>query len=130
LNDACQVEVVEAQAGMKIAKGIVYVGSGGKHLNLVKNSNGEVLIRLATKPDHLFIPSVSVMMQSVLNVYGRRTVGVIMTGMGNDGADTMVSIKEAGGITIAESEDSAIVWGMPGEAVKRGGADIVVPIWI
>jgi two-component system chemotaxis response regulator CheB len=129
LNDACQLEVVEAQAGMKVEKGVLYVGSGGRHLNLVKTSTGDVMIRLASKPDHLFIPSVSVMMESVLSVYGGRTVGVIMTGMGNDGADAMVNIRKAGGITIAESEESAIVFGMPGETVKRGGAEIVVPIW-
>lgn len=129
LNEACQIEVVEAQAGMKVQKGVLYVGSGGRHLNLVKSSAGGVLIRLSSKPDHLFMPSVSVMMDSVLSVYGSRTVGVIMTGMGNDGADSMVKIREAGGITIAESEESAIVYGMPGETVKRGGAEIVVPIW-
>lgn len=129
LNDNCRLEVVEAQAGMKIEKGIVYVGSGGRHLNLAKNSSGDVLIRLPSKPEHLFIPSVSVMMHSVLQVYGSQTVGVIMTGMGNDGADAMLEIRQAGGITIAEAEESAIVFGMPGEAIKKGGAEIVVPIW-
>jgi two-component system chemotaxis response regulator CheB len=129
LNESCRLEVVEAQAGMKVEPGILYVGSGGRHLNLVKNSGGDVLIRLSSKPDHLFIPSVSVMMDSVLKVYGSRTVGVIMTGMGNDGADSMVSIRKAGGMTIAESEESAIVFGMPGETIKRGGAEIVAPIW-
>jgi len=129
LNESCQLEVVEAQAGMKAEKGILYVGSGGRHLNLVKSSGGDVLIRLSSKPDHLFIPSVSVMMDSVLKIYGSRTVGVIMTGMGNDGADSMVNIRRAGGITIAESEESAIVFGMPGEAIKHGGAEIVAPIW-
>ncbi len=129
LNDACQLEVVEAQAGMKVEKGVLYVGSGGRHLNLIKTATGDVMIRLSSKPDHLFIPSVSIMMEAVLSVYGARTVGVIMTGMGNDGADAMVNIRKAGGITIAESEESAIVFGMPGETIKRGGADIVVPIW-
>lgn len=129
LNDSCPIEVVEAEAGMKIRSGVVYVGAGGRHLNLVKNSAGDVIIRLPSKPDHLFIPSVSVMMKSVLNIYGNLTVGVLMTGMGSDGADTMVEIKKAGGITIAESEETAIVFGMPGEAIKRGGADIVVPIF-
>lgn len=129
LNDNCRLEVVEAQAGMKIEKGIVYVGAGGRHLNLAQSSNGDVLIRLPSKPDHLFIPSVSVMMQSVLQVYGDRTIGVIMTGMGSDGADSMLKIRQAGGTTIAESEETAIVFGMPGETVKLGGAEIVVPIW-
>jgi len=129
LNSNCQLEVVEAQAGMKIEKGIIYVGSGGRHLNLAKNSAGDVLLRLPSKPDHLFIPSVSVMMHSVVQIYGAQTVGVIMTGMGNDGADTMLEIRQAGGMTIAESEESAIVFGMPGEAIKRGGAQVVAPIW-
>lgn len=129
LNDNCSLEVVEVQPGMKVQKGIVYVGSGGRHLNLAQNAAGDVLIRLPSKPDHLFIPSVSVMMHSVLQVYGSKTVGVIMTGMGNDGADTMLEIRNGGGITIAESEESAIVFGMPGEAVKLGGAEIVTPIW-
>ncbi len=129
LNAACQLEVVEAQAGMKVEKGVLYVGGGGRHLNLVQTTTGDVMIRLGSKPDHLFMPSVSVMMESVLKVYGERTIGVIMTGMGTDGADAMVNIRKAGGITIAESEESAIVNGMPGETVKRGGAEIVVPIW-
>lgn len=129
LNSNCALEVVEAKAGMKVEKGIIYVGSGGRHLNLAKNSAGEVLLRLPSKPDHLFIPSVSVMMKSVLSVYGSQTVGVIMTGMGNDGADAMAEIRQAGGMTIAESEESAIVFGMPGEAIKLGGAQVVAPIW-
>lgn len=129
LNENSPIEVLEAQAGTKIEAGKVYVGSGGRHLILVKNSAGDVVIRLTSKPDHLFVPSVSVMMQSVLDIYANKTVGVIMTGMGCDGADSMVKIRQAGGITIAESEESAIVFGMPGEAIKRGGAEIVVPIW-
>lgn len=129
LNEASQLSVVEAQAGTKVEAGVVYVGSGGRHLNLVKNSAGDAIIRLSSKPDHLFIPSVSLMMQSVLAVYGEQTIGVIMTGMGTDGADSMAEIRQAGGLTIAESEESAIVFGMPGEAIRRGGAEIIVPIW-
>ncbi len=129
LAESCQLEVVEARAGSTIKPGVCYVGGGGRHLNLVQNSSGETVIRLTTRPEHLFVPSVSVMMDSVLNIYQERTIGVIMTGMGSDGADSMVRIKQAGGITIAESEDTAIVFGMPGEAIKRGGAGIVVPIW-
>lgn len=129
LSDSCQLEVVEARAGTKIEPGHCYVGGGGRHLNVVKSANGEVVIRLTTRPEHLFVPSVSVMMDSVLNVYGQQTVGVIMTGMGNDGADSMVRIRQAGGATIAESEESAIVFGMPGDTIKRGGAEIIAPIW-
>jgi len=68
-------------------------------------------------------------MESVLAVYGSRTIGVLMTGIGDDGADQMVSIREAGGVTIAESEESCVVFGMPFQAIKRGGAEIVLPSW-
>lgn len=129
LNEASQLEVIEARAGTRVEPGVLYVGGGGRHLNLVKNASGDAIIRLSSKPDHLFIPSVSLMMESVLRVFGNRTIGVLMTGMGTDGADGMVNIRQAGGITIAESEESAIVYGMPGAAVKSGGADIIVPIW-
>jgi two-component system chemotaxis response regulator CheB len=69
------------------------------------------------------------MMESVLAIYGRRTIGVLMTGIGDDGADQMVRIREAGGVTIAESEESCVVFGMPFQAIKRGGAEIVLPSW-
>ena len=66
-------------------------------------------------------------MASVLSVYGADTIGVLMTGIGDDGADQMVAIKQAGGHTIAESEQTAIVFGMPREAIERGGACVVAP---
>jgi two-component system chemotaxis response regulator CheB len=69
------------------------------------------------------------MMESVLQIFGKRTIGVLMTGIGDDGADQMVRIKAAGGYTIAESEESAVVFGMPREAIERGGADEVRPSW-
>jgi two-component system chemotaxis response regulator CheB len=72
---------------------------------------------------------VGVMMESDLAIYGRRTIGVLMTGIGDDGADQMVRIREAGGVTIAESEESCVVFGMPFQAIKRGGAEFVLPSW-
>ncbi len=129
IDSASQLRCVEVEAGMEVEKGIIYLARGGKHLTLFKKSDGKIYIRTPSKPEHLFIPSVDVMMESVLSVFGEDTVGVLMTGMGDDGANAMVKIKEAGGITIAESEESAIVFGMPAEAIKRGGADIVAPSW-
>ncbi len=129
IDSASKLKCVEAEAGMEVDKGVIYLARGGKHLTLFKKSDGHILIRTPSKPDHLFIPSVDVMMESVLSVFGEDTVGVLMTGMGDDGAEAMVKIREAGGITIAESEESAIVFGMPAEAIKRGGADIVAPSW-
>ena len=86
-------------------------------------------MRTPAQPQTLFVPSVNVMMKAVREAYGRNTVGVLMTGIGDDGADEMVAIRQAGGITIAESEETAVVYGMPREAIERGGAEIVAPYY-
>jgi two-component system chemotaxis response regulator CheB len=74
-----------------------------------------------------FCPSVDVLFASVATVCRDRVVGVLLTGMGSDGANGMVQIRGAGGITIAESEETAVVFGMPREAIARGGASIIAP---
>jgi len=127
LNDNCALTVVEARSGMPVEQGICYVAPGGKHLCLHRKMTGEIVIRTPTTPETLFVPSVGVMMESVLSIYGAETIGVLMTGIGDDGADQMVAIKQAGGHTIAESEETAVVYGMPREAVERGGACVVAP---
>ena len=121
------IRIKEAASGDVVMNNRGYLAKGGFHLVLRQKSDRSIQIRIPTIPEHLFIPSVGVMMESVLKIFGDRTVGVIMTGMGDDGADAMVKIKEAGGITIAESEETAIVYGMPKEVVDRGAADAVVP---
>jgi len=127
LNDSCALAVVEARSGMSVEPSICYVAPGGMHLCLHRKMTGEIVIRTPTMPATLFVPSVSVMMESVLKVYGAETVGVLMTGIGDDGADQMVAIRNAGGHTIAESEQTAVVYGMPREAIERGGACVVAP---
>lgn len=127
LDGMCELKVEEAVAGQKVEPGHCYVARGGHHLTLLKRSNGEVVLRTPTQPPTQFVPSVDVMMSSVLQVYGVDTVGVLMTGMGDDGADMMVRIRAHGGKTVAESEETATVFGMCGEAIKRGGADIALP---
>ena len=92
-----------------------------------QNRRGEIVLRTPANPPTLFVPSVNVMMQAVVEAYGPNTVGVLMTGIGDDGADQMVAIRNAGGATIAESEETAVVYGMPREAIERGGAEIVAP---
>jgi two-component system, chemotaxis family, protein-glutamate methylesterase/glutaminase len=128
LNKAAQFHIKEAEAGEVLKNNTGYLGKGGSHLLINRlTTNVPPRIRLSTRPEHLFIPSVDVMMESVLNIFKNRTVGVLLTGMGDDGANSMVKIRKAGGITIAESEETAIVYGMPAEAVARGGVDILVP---
>lgn len=126
LNTYCQMRVVEAEDGMIVEPGTVYVGKGGYHLKL-RRVESSLKIRLSKIPNHLFIPSVDVMMESVAEHFGKKTLGVLMTGMGDDGASAMVKIRRMGGYTIAESEETAIVFGMPAEAIERGGADVVLP---
>jgi len=127
LDDNCALKVVEGRSGMAVEPSVCYVAPGGMHLCLHRKPSGEVVIRTPTTPATLFMPAVSVMMDSVLRIYGADTIGVLMTGIGDDGADQMVAIKQAGGFTIAESEETAVVYGMPREAIERGGACSIAP---
>jgi len=127
LDEHCALKIMEARSGMPVEPSVCYVAPGGMHLCLHRKMTGEVVIRTPTAPATLFVPSVGVMMASVLSTYGTDTIGVLMTGIGDDGADQMVEIRRAGGHTIAESEQTAVVYGMPREAVERGGACVVAP---
>ena len=127
LGDNCSLKVVEGRSGMPVEPSVCYVAPGGMHLCLHRKITGEVVIRTPTTPATLFVPSVGVMMDSVLKIYGTDTIGVLMTGIGDDGANQMVAIRQAGGHTIAESEETAVVFGMPREAIERGGACVVAP---
>jgi two-component system chemotaxis response regulator CheB len=129
LNTICNMPCAEAEAGMLIEPDKIYLAKGGYHMTLFQKQNGEVLIRTPVRPENLFIPSVDVMMDSVVNIFGSDTIGVLMTGMGDDGVKSMLKINEFGGVTIAESEESAVVFGMPGELVKLGGAQRILPHW-
>ncbi len=129
IDSKCRMRCIEAEVGMKVEPGTIYLAKGGHHLIPYLKPNRDIVIRLPKRPEHAFIPSVDVMMNAVLKVFGADTVGVLMTGMGNDGSAAMVNIRKAGGITIAESQESAIVFGMPAEAIEMGGAEIVAPSW-
>jgi len=90
---------------------------------------GVIAMPAPAKADYLWHPSVERMVASALeNIDASQMIGVLMTGMGNDGAEAMKRLRQAGGHTIAEAESTAIVWGMPGELVKNGGAEKVRPL--
>lgn len=127
LDDASQLVVQEAAAGTEVKRGHCYVARGDLHMTLHRNASGQLLLRTPSKPDTLFRPSVNVTMESVLGAFGSNTIGVLMTGIGDDGADMMVRIRQSGGYTIAESQASAVVFGMPRVAIERGGADEIRP---
>lgn len=132
LDQNCKLRFSEARAGDRLITGHGLVAPGGVHLVVKKNvMRDECLVRLTSFPeDALFVPSVDVTMKSVVEVFGRKVVGILLTGMGSDGADGMLAIRRAGGITIAEDESTAVVFGMPREAIERGGAEVVVPSYL
>jgi two-component system chemotaxis response regulator CheB len=129
LQKECAIEVVQAEAGAPVRPGCCYVAGNDLHLCVYRKGTGQVVLRTPSQPRTLFVPGVDIMMESVLSVFGRRTIGVLMTGIGDDGADQMVNIRNAGGVTIAESKESCVVFGMPCQAIRRGGADFVLPNW-
>jgi two-component system chemotaxis response regulator CheB len=131
LNHHCALQVKEAANEDTLQPGRVLVAPGGYHLKVRKRlGSPEIRCQLSREPATLYVPSVSVTLSSLLEVVGpQRLVGVLLTGMGDDGADEMVKIREGGGFTIAEAEETAIVWGMPREAIERGGATRVLPAY-
>lgn len=128
LDRCCQLTVHEAEEGTEVRNGLVLFAPGGQHL-LFRRQEGKLICHLSNQPeDSNFKPSVGVTLRALMEVFDpRRIIGVILTGMGDDGADAMVELRRRGGWTIAESEETAIVWGMPRAAVERGGAEVVEP---
>lgn len=128
LNNICKIDVKEARDGDMVVPGRAIIAPGGKHIK-VKNTNfGYVVIVSATAAVNGHRPSADVLFNSVAAECGRSAVGVIMTGMGEDGAEGLGHIKAAGGVTIAQDENSCIVYGMPKVAVERGYADRVASL--
>ena len=128
LNTLSKAHVQEAANGMKIKRGEVFVAPGDEHM-LLKTSGTEYYIEVRTGPlVSRHRPSVDVLFRSAARYAGKNVIGVIMTGMGDDGARGMKEMKDNGAYTIAQDEKTCIVYGMPKEAVKRGGVDSVLPL--
>ncbi len=123
LDRASAVNVHESTQNMELLPGNVYLARGGVHMNFSKKVSGKTVIREdKEKGDNFFQPSVNDMMCSAVETFGAQNIiGVLLTGIGDDGADAMVEIKKGGGYTLGESEESATVYGMPKEAYERGG---------
>jgi two-component system chemotaxis response regulator CheB len=120
-------KVREAEKRDPLVPGQVLVVPGGNHLEIVKQQGYEAALREKSKGDR-FVPSIDMTMASAADVLGARTIGVLLTGMGNDGAEGLLKIKQAGGQTIAESEESTVVFGMPRAAVQKGAAGSVLAL--
>lgn len=128
MNSICEMNVHHAIDGQQILPGNVYIAPGSQHL-MVEKSGNRMVCRLNDGPlVNRHKPSVDVLFRSIVQSVGSNVVGVMLTGMGADGAQGMKEMHDAGSITIAQDEQSSVVWGMPGSAVELGGVDHIVPL--
>ena len=128
LNKECVIEVEEARDGTRLQTGKALIAPGNRHM-LVNRSGEELVVQVVDGPlVSRHRPSVDVLFRSVASSVGAKAVGVIMTGMGDDGAQGLCEMKEAGATTIAQDEPSCIVFGMPKEAIARGAVNLVLPL--
>jgi two-component system chemotaxis response regulator CheB len=128
LNGLCQIEVREAQNDDRVVQGTALVAPGGKHM-LLKRSGAQYHVAVIDGPlVNRHRPSVDVLFRSVAKVAGPNALAVIMTGMGDDGAAGMLEMRKAGAHTIAQDEESCVVFGMPKEAIRRGAVERTVPL--
>ncbi len=128
LNDICAMTVKEALHNEKILPGHIYIAPGGYHMS-VKSIGTDRIIKISSGPKVFNQrPAVDVLFESVAQNIGQNTIGVLLTGMGRDGAQGLLKIKEAGGYTIAQDEATSIVWGMPKEAIDIGAAGKILPL--
>ena len=128
LDKRCALTVTEVTAPTPLRAGHVYIGRGGADVVIESRLGRAVANAAPAKPDYPWHPSVNRLVASAMEAMDPRTlVGVQLTGMGDDGADAMASLMRAGGRTIAEDSSTAIVFGMPQELIRRGGAGKVLP---
>jgi two-component system chemotaxis response regulator CheB len=128
LDSLCAMNVREAQDGDRLLQGTALVAPGNKH-TIVRRSGAQYYVEVKDGPPVFHQrPSVEVLFNSVAAYVGANAVGVILTGMGVDGAQGLRAMREAGAPTIAQDEPTSVVWGMPGEAVRIGAAAQVLPL--
>ena len=128
LHGLCQIEVREAQNNDRVVPGRALIAPGGKHM-LLRRTGAQYYVEVMDGPlVNRHRPSVDVLFRSVAKCAGANALGVIMTGMGDDGAAGLLEMRQAGARTVAQDEDSCVVYGMPKEAVKRGGVEKTVTL--
>ncbi|MEQ5814265.1 chemotaxis response regulator protein-glutamate methylesterase [Marinobacter sp. NFXS11] len=128
LNQLCRCEVREAVDGDRVIPGLVLIAPGGKHMQL-RRSGAQYRVGVADGPPvNRHKPSVDVLFRSVATTAGRNALGIIMTGMGDDGAKGLLAMRQAGAHTIAQDQETSVVFGMPREAIEIGAAMEVLPL--
>jgi two-component system chemotaxis response regulator CheB len=129
LDGICALHVVEVATPLPLVAGTVYIGRGDGDIVLSKRSTGLTVMPAPEKADYPWHPSTDRLVRSAMDLLpASQLIGVLMTGMGDDGAVAMAELRARGGMTIAEAEDTAVVWGMPGELARSGGASFVLPL--
>lgn len=128
LNQICEIQIKEAKDGDRIQLGSAYIAPGNKHMEIYL-SGAQFHVRVLDGPlINRHRPSVDVLFNSVAKVAGKNAKGIIMTGMGNDGANGLLKMKQTGAFTIAQDETSCVVFGMPKEAILKGAVDTILPL--
>lgn len=128
LNEECALHVKEAEDGESVLSGNVYIAPGGRHMS-IRNLHGKVVIKISEgELVNRHRPSVNVLFNSVAELKGKHAIGVILTGMGDDGATGMQAMHEKGAYTIAQDEATSVVYGMPYKAFLTGGVSKVLPL--
>lgn len=129
LNQISVVHVKEAEDREPLKKGIVYIAPGSGHMGVLRKRITETLISISNNfAEYVYKPSVDALMLSVVEIYSGQVLGVILTGLGNDGERGMREVKNKGGRTIAQNEQSCVVYGMPKSIIQAGLADKIVPL--
>jgi two-component system chemotaxis response regulator CheB len=129
LDDLCELRVVEVLRPMVVEPGCVYIGRGDADLIVTRRPAGLTAMSAPAQADYPWHPSTDRLVKSALtHLAPQQLIGVLMTGMGDDGAEAMATLANLGGTTIAESEETAVVWGMPGELVRAGAAHWIEPV--
>lgn len=128
LNDLCQIEVREARGGDRVLPGLALIAPGGRHMLLKRNGAQYHVDIVDGPPVSRHRPSVDVLFRSVSKTAGKNALGIIMTGMGDDGAVGLLEMRNEGALTIGQDEQTCVVYGMPKEAVKRGAVMRTLPL--
>jgi two-component system chemotaxis response regulator CheB len=128
LDEVCSLRVKEAQSGDLLQAGRVLICPGSRHIKVKRMPRGDVVVLNDDTRVNGHRPSVDVLFHSVADEYGPQAIAVLMTGMGDDGAEGLGAVKRAGGMTIAQNEESCVVFGMPKAAIERGYATRVVAL--
>jgi two-component system chemotaxis response regulator CheB len=129
LDRLCALTVQEVGSLLPLSAGNVYIGKGDTDIIVVSRGNKPFVTAVPSVAEYRWHPSVDRLVTTAMQRLGaQKLIGVLLTGMGNDGASAMTQLRADGGRTIAEAEKTAVVWGMPGELVKAGGAELIAPL--